>query len=219
MQRALTFQVELARIASGAFDDFLENQDPLAVLEVLRRGISRLEDAALLLSPGAQPLLEELAKGARSLTRRHFGNTMQLYAPLYVSDHCVNHCTYCGFRAGNAHGRNRLEETDLQREAAWLAREGFRNLLLVAGESPKHCPLSYLETAAGILRDYVPMLGLEIQPLEAPEYARLHKAGVEYVTLYQETYDRTLYAEVHPRGPKADFDHRLEVSSGPAGAA
>lgn len=205
------FQIELEGIASGLFDGSLDNQDPRAVTAVLRSGVSRLGDLALLLSPGAIPVLEELARSARALTRRHFGHTMQFFAPLYVSDHCVNHCTYCGFRAGNAHGRSRLEEADLERQGAWLAREGFRNLLVVAGESRKHCPLDYLEGAVAILRRHAPLVGIEIQPLEADEYARLHRAGVEYLTLYQETYDRSVYREVHPGGPKADFDHRLEA--------
>lgn len=206
----MTFQRELEGIASGIFDEPLDNRDPQRVRAALQRGVRRLEDLALLLSPGALPALEDLARQAQALTRRHFGHTVQLYAPLYISDHCVNACTYCGFHASNSHARSRLEEADIDREGAWLAREGFRNVLLVAGESRTHCSLDYLEMAARALLRHVPLVGIEIYPLGIDEYARLHRAGVEYLTLYQETFDRALYREAHPRGPKADFDHRLE---------
>lgn len=205
----MTFQHELEAIASGAFDELLDNRYPQRVRTTLWRGIRRLEDLALLLSPGALPVLEDLATQAQALTRRHFGHTVQLYAPLYVSDHCVNACTYCGFRASNHHSRSRLEEADIEREGAWLACEGFRNILLVAGESRAHCPLDHLEMATRTLLRHVPLVGIEVYPLETEAYARLHQAGVEYLTLYQETYDRRTYQEVHPCGPKADFEHRL----------
>lgn len=206
----MTFQRELEAIASGTFDERLNNHDPQRVRACLQRGVRRLEDLALLLSPGAQPALEDLARQAQAHTRRHFGHTLQLYAPLYVSDHCVNACTYCGFRTANGYRRSRLEETDLEREGAWLAREGFRNVLLVAGESRAHCSLDFLEMATRTLLRHVPLVGIEIYPLSIDEYARLHQIGVEYLTLYQETFDRSIYREVHPRGPKADFDHRLD---------
>lgn len=207
----MDFQAELEAIASGAFDEPLDNRDPRRVEACLQRGLRGLQDLALLLSPGAEPVLEVLARQARALIRRHFGHTVRLYAPLYVSDHCVNACTYCGFRAGNGHARSRLEEADIDREGKWLARAGFRDLLLVAGESRVHCSLDHLELASAILLRHVPLVGIEVYPLETAEYARLHRAGVEYLTLYQETYDRHIYREVHPRGPKADFDHRLEA--------
>lgn len=207
----MKFQTELDRIASGAFDRFLENEEPSAVKAAIARGVTRLEDMALLLSPGAQGALEAMARESKRLTRQHYGHTMNLYAPLYVSDYCVNQCTYCGFRVGNQHNRSKLEAPDIHREGQWLSEEGFRNILLVAGESRKHCSMDYLEEATKILTEYVPYVGIEIYPLEVEEYARLHRAGVESLALYQETYDRTIYAEVHPGGPKADFDYRVEA--------
>lgn len=99
---------------------------------------------------------------------------------------------------------------EIQKEGEWLSKTGFRNLLLVAGESRKHCSMDYMEESVKVLRQFVPMIGIEIHPLETDEYARLHDAGVEYLTVYQETYDRQIYAEVHPKGPKADFDYRLQ---------
>ncbi len=214
----MTIPMELERLASGSLDEYLENQDPGPVQACLRRNLQKLEDLALLLSPGAQSVLEDMARQARSLTRRQFGQTVQFYAPLYISDHCVNACTYCGFRAGRGHRRRRLEVADLHREGAWLAREGFRNILLVAGESREHCSLEYLEQAVKVVREHVPLVGIEIYPLKVAEYARLHQAGAEYLTLYQETYDQRIYREVHPRGPKADFNHRLEAPARGCGA-
>lgn len=166
---------------------------------------------AALLSPAAEPHLEAMARRSAALTRQRFGRVMQFYAPLYVSNVCVNSCTYCGFNCKNNVARRRLTVDEAVREAEYLAAEGFRHLLLVAGEDPKGVPVAYFEQLAGRLRGRFASIGIEIYPLPEADYARLVAAGVDLLTIYQETYDETLYAPLHPAGPKRDFHNRLDA--------
>lgn len=168
------------------------------------------ETLALLLSPAVLPHLEAMAKAAQNLTRRHFGKVMQMYAPIYLSDHCVNQCTYCGFRVGGQHGRTHLSEEQIRSEGKHLHRMGYRNVLLLTGESRKYSGVEYIEDALINLSTLFPMMGLEVYPLETEEYRRLAQAGAESLSLYQETYDRVRYSQIHPGGPKANYDWRLE---------
>jgi len=154
--------------------------------------------------------LEAMAREARGITRRNFGRTMRMFAPLYVSNECVNNCSYCGFSRDNA-GIMRVTLTVEQvvREARHLVAQGFRNILLVAGEHPKFVSEGYLEECIRAIREFVPTIGIEVGPMEAAEYERMVKAGCEGLVVYQETYDRAVYAEMHTAGPKKDFDWRL----------
>lgn len=154
--------------------------------------------------------LEAMAREARTVTRRNFGRTMRLFAPLYVSNECVNNCQYCGFSRDNPNIlRVTLTVEQVVREARHLAAQGFRNILLVAGEHPRFVSDGYLEACIRAIRDFVPTIAIEVGPMEAPEYARMVEAGCEGLVVYQETYDRPLYAEMHTAGPKRDFDWRL----------
>ena len=154
--------------------------------------------------------LEAMAHEARTLTRRNFGRTMRLFAPLYVSNECVNNCQYCGFSRDNPNIlRVTLTVEQVVREARHLAAQGFRNILLVAGEHPRFVSDGYLEACIRAIRDFVPTIAIEVGPMEAPEYARMVEAGCEGLVVYQETYDRPLYADMHTAGPKRDFDWRL----------
>lgn len=153
--------------------------------------------------------LEGLAREAMGATRRHFGRTMRLFAPLYLSNECVNNCRYCGFSRDNPILRVTLTLDQVVREARHLAAEGFRNVLLVAGEHPRFVSEGYLERCVEAVRDFIPTVGIEVGPMEPPEYARLVRAGCEGLVVYQETYDRKVYAEMHTAGPKRDFDWRL----------
>ncbi len=168
-----------------------------------------LERFAALLEPKTPSQLEAMARESRALTRRHFGRTMRLFAPLYVSNECVNNCSYCGFSRDNPILRTTLSVEQVVREARHLVAQGFRNILLVAGEHPRFVSEGYLEECLRALRDLVPALGIEVGPMEAPEYERLVKAGAEGLVVYQETYDREVYAGMHTAGPKKDFDWRL----------
>lgn len=164
---------------------------------------------AALLAPKSPAQLESMAQASRALTRRHFGRTMRLFAPLYLSNECVNNCKYCGFSRDNPILRTTLTIEQVVREARHLVAQGFRNLLLVAGEHPRFVSDGYLEACIRALRDFVPTIGIEVGPMEAPEYERMVQAGAEGLVVYQETYDRPLYADMHTAGPKKDFDWRL----------
>jgi 2-iminoacetate synthase len=183
----------------------------IPVLDALpQRKSPLMERFAALLEPKGPAQIEAMARESRQITRRNFGRTMRLFAPLYVSNECVNNCSYCGFsRDNNAILRVTLTIDQVIREARHLIDQGFRNILLVAGEHPRFVSEGYLEECIRALRDIVPTIGIEVGPMEAPEYARMVKAGAEGLVVYHETYDRVVYEQMHTAGPKKDFDWRL----------
>lgn len=162
-----------------------------------------------LLSPEIASNLEPLAGKAAALTRQYFGKQIQLYAPLYLSNHCESGCLYCGFSEKNCIVRNKLDTEQIRREGESLAAMGFRHLLLLTGCSRKETPPEYIQQAVGTLRDLFPSMGIEIYSMSKEEYLRTAEAGADDLTLYQETYDRKLYEKLHPYGPKSDYEERL----------
>jgi len=162
-----------------------------------------------LLAPKADAELDALASRARSLTLRFFGRTMRLFAPLYLSNECINSCRYCGFSRENPILRLTLSLYEVAAEARHLARAGFRNLLLVAGEHPKFVGNEYLADCVRILRDDFASIAIEVAPMETPEYEPIVTAGTEGLVVYQETYNRAIYDAMHLAGPKKDFEWRL----------
>lgn len=160
------------------------------------------------LAPKTKAGLEAMAAQSAGVTRKNFGRTMRLFAPLYLSNECVNNCTYCGFSRDNAIYRVTLTVDQVVKEARHLAGQGFRNLLLVAGEHPRHVPVPYLVECIQAIKGFIPTIAIEVAPMERPEYARLVEAGAEGLVVYQETYDRAAYAAHHTAGPKKDFDWR-----------
>ncbi|MFN0128377.1 MAG: 2-iminoacetate synthase ThiH [Verrucomicrobiales bacterium] len=181
-----------------------------AILDALdSRPTPAAQRMAGLLAAKSAAELEVMAREAAALTRQYFGRTMRLFAPLYLSNECVNNCAYCGFSRDNPIFRVTLEVDQVVREARHLADEGFKHILLVAGEHPKFVSNGYLETCLTGLRGFVPTLAIEVGPMEQPEYVRMVAAGAEGLVVYQETYDRAAYATYHTAGPKKDFDWRL----------
>lgn len=166
---------------------------------------------AALLSPAAAPHLEAMARRAHELTLRHFGRTISLFTPLYVSNHCANHCRYCGFAAPNAIPRARLGLDEVLAEGRAIAATGLKHLLLLTGEAPRKAGVDYLEECVRILRPMFPSISIEVFPMETADYERLTRAGVDGLTVFQETYDPVLYAELHPAGPKRDYAFRLDT--------
>ncbi len=164
-----------------------------------------------LLSPQTAVYLEEMARAARELSIRHFGRTILLYAPLYLSNYCINHCVYCGFSADHHISRNRLTKTEVELEAKSLAKTGLKHILILTGESRQHSPVSYIKDCVIILKQYFPSISIEIYPLTTDEYRELVDAGVDGITIYQEVYDETVYHKLHPRGPKHNYRFRLEA--------
>ncbi len=155
--------------------------------------------------------LTQLAQRAKRLTRQRFGHVIQMYAPLYLSNECVDTCAYCGFSRPNEIHRKTLTVDEVLQEARFLMTEGFRHLLLVAGEHPQAVSPQFLETIARQLRSQLASLSIEVAPFDVSTYRQLTTAGVDGVVLYQETYHRKRYAEVHVAGPKRDYDARLEA--------
>lgn len=177
-----------------------------------------LHDLAALLSPAAEPFLAQMATRSARITQQRFGRTTQLYAPLYLSNLCTNRCAYCGFAAGNKIPRRVLSLDEAEAEAMILQERGFQHILLVSGEAPKVLGVDYLEEIALRLRDRFAALSIEVQPLEREEYARLFRAGITAVAVYQETYDREVYRTVHLAGQKCDYDYRLDTPARAAAA-
>lgn len=164
-----------------------------------------------LISPAAGQYLEVLCERSRSITRQRFGNVVRLFAPLYLSNECINNCRYCGFSRDNPILRVTLTPEEVRREARVLRDRGFRNLLLVAGEHPKFISADYLAECVRVAHAEFPGVSLEIGPLEAEAYQPLCAAGAEGLVVYQETYDPAVYVRMHTAGPKTDFAWRLET--------
>ena len=177
-----------------------------------------LRRAEVLLSPAAGECLEELAHASLALTRQRFGNTISLYVPLYLSNYCSNRCLYCAFNASHELERCRLSVEQAVEEAEHIAAEGFSDILLVSGEDPAHVSVDYLCELARRLRKSFSTVSVEVYPLKKEGYRRLFEAGVDGVTLYQETYDSQLYKEFHLAGPKADYAARLDSVEAAASA-
>lgn len=183
----------------------------MEVAAALARRDLDLANLATLLSPAAAGQLERLAKRSNRLTQQRFGRVIRLFAPLYLSNECINNCNYCGFSRDNRILRVTLSIDEVVREARALADQGFRNILLVAGEHPKFISGSYMTDCVAALRETVPSISLEVGPMETGEYRPLVQAGAEGLIVYQETYNREVYADMHTSGPKRKFNWRLET--------
>lgn len=183
-----------------------------AARRVLAGSASSVNDFANLISPAAGELLEPLCRRSQALTQQRFGKVIRLFAPLYLSNECINNCKYCGFSRDNPILRVTLTVDEVVREVRALKEQGFRNLLLVAGEHPKFVSNNYLVDCVRALRDEIPGISLEVGPMETEEYRPIVQAGAEGLVAYQETYDREVYAEMHTAGPKRNFDWRLETA-------
>ncbi|EMA7644882.1 2-iminoacetate synthase ThiH [Vibrio parahaemolyticus] len=170
-----------------------------------------LEDFKALISPAAEPYLEQMAKLSYSLTRRRFGNTMSLYIPLYLSNLCANACTYCGFSMENRIKRRTLNRDEVEAEIDAIKRMKFDSVLLVTGEHETKVGMKYFREMVPIIKQRFNYLAMEVQPLDQDEYAELKTLGLDAVMVYQETYHPKTYAQHHLRGNKMDFRYRLET--------
>lgn len=183
-------------------------RDVRRVLDVANPGLA---DFARLISPAAGELLETLGQRSQALTRRRFGKVIRLFAPLYLSNECINNCKYCGFSRDNPILRVTLSVEEVLTEARALLAQGFRNILLVAGEHPRFVSNGYMEECIRLLHEEFPSVSLEVGPMETPDYRKLVAAGADGLVVYQETYDPVVYEEMHTAGPKRKFDWRLET--------
>jgi 2-iminoacetate synthase len=165
---------------------------------------------AELIAPKSDAELEAMAQTSRALTFQNFGRTMRLFAPLYLSNECINNCRYCGFSRDNPILRVTLNVNEVVAEGRHLAGQGFRQVLLVAGEHPRFVSQDYLSDCVRALSEIFPTIAIEVGPMEREDYLPIVRAGAEGLVVYQETYDRTAYAELHTSGPKRDFNWRLD---------
>jgi 2-iminoacetate synthase len=208
----VTFASELRTLNVEGLIQRSLNAPTASVRESLARETTALTDFAHLISPAAGKMLEALSRRSQNITQRRFGKVMRLFAPLYLSNECINNCKYCGFSRDNSILRVTLSIDEVLREARELLAQGFRNILLVSGEHPKFVSNGYLADCVRALHEEVPAISLEVGPMETEEYRPIVEAGGEGLVVYQETYEPVAYAEMHTAGPKRNFDWRLETA-------
>jgi 2-iminoacetate synthase len=207
----MSFVAEFDALPMAEFLDRSRRATSVDVRRSIANSRPSLADFAQLISPAAVGELEALGRRSQALTRQRFGKVIRLFAPLYLSNECINNCRYCGFSRDNPILRVTLSVEDVVREARALKEQGFRNLLLVAGEHPKFVSNGYLAECVHALHAEVPGLSLEVGPMETEDYRPLVEAGAEGLVVYQETYDREVYAQMHTAGPKRNFEWRMET--------
>ena len=195
-----------------AMDEFDYNSYTAADVErALSHETCSVEDFKALLSPAAAPYLEQMARRAEAETRRHFGNTVYLFTPLYIANYCQNYCVYCGFNCYNNINRKKLSMEEIEHEMQVIASTGMEEILILTGESRKYSDVTYIGEAVKIARKYFRNIGIEIYPVNTDEYAYLHECGVDYVTVFQETYNPTHYETLHLLGHKRVWPYRFDA--------
>lgn len=170
-----------------------------------------VEDFKALLSPAAEPFLEQMAERARLETGKHFGNTVYLFTPLYIANYCENYCVYCGFNCYNHISRMKLSPEQIEKEMQVIAESGMEEILILTGESRSQSDVKYIGEACRLARKYFRMVGLEIYPVNTDEYRYLHECGADYVTVFQETYDSNKYEQLHLMGHKRVWPYRFDA--------
>lgn len=170
-----------------------------------------VEDFAALLSPAAEPFLEQMAAKATIETRKHFGSSVYLFTPLYIANYCENYCVYCGFNCHNKIRRAKLDKDGIRREMEAIAKTGMEEILILTGESRKMSDVEYIGEACSIAHEYFKNVGIEVYPMNTDEYKYLHEHGADYVTVFQETYNSDKYETLHLAGHKRIFPYRLNA--------
>ena len=181
------------------------------VKRALRKESLDIEDFAALLSPAAEPFIEEMAQKAKQETAKHFGNSVYMFTPIYISNYCENYCVYCGFNCHNKIHRMKLNTEEIEKEMAAIAKTGLEEILILTGESRAQSDVSYIGEACKIARKYFKMVGIEVYPMNSAEYAYLQECGADYVTVFQETYDSDKYETLHLAGHKRIFPYRFNA--------
>lgn len=208
----VSFVAEFEKLPLKNLEQMARDATAAQVQECLCRSSIGLTDFARLISPAAaEDCLEIMARRSQALTRQRFGKVIRLFAPLYLSNECINNCKYCGFSRDNPILRVTLSVDEVLKEAQALHAQGFRNILLVAGEHPRFVSTGYLAECIRALHETTPSISLEVGPMETADYQRMVEAGADGLVVYQETYDRQLYSDLHTSGPKRDFNWRLET--------
>lgn len=195
--------------AMNAYD--YEKYTAVDVRRALSHSNISIDDFAALLSPAAIPFMEEIAQRAQQETRKHFGNTVYMFTPLYISNYCENYCIYCGFNCHNKIDRAKLDKEGIEAELKAIAATGLEEILILVGESRSMSDVEYLGMAVELARKYFKVIGLEVYPMNVDEYAYLHKCGADYITVFQETYNSDKYETLHLAGHKRIFPYRINA--------
>ena len=193
----------------NTFDDAAYTADD--VKAALQHETCSIEDFKALLSSAAEPFLEQMAQKARLETRKHFGNSVYLFTPLYIANYCENYCVYCGFNCYNHINRMKLSYEQIEHEMQVIAESGMEEVLILTGESRSQSDVHYIGEACKLARKYFRMVGLEIYPVNTDEYRYLHECGADYVTVFQETYDSDKYETLHLMGHKRVWPYRFDA--------
>ena len=180
------------------------------VERALAKDTCDIEDYAAFLSPAATKYLEQMARKAKRETAKHFGNSVCLFTPLYISNYCENRCVYCGFNCANKIHRAKLTYEEIDHELKIISETGLKEILLLTGESRSQSDVTYIGEAVKLAKKYFTTIGIEVYPVNSDEYAYLRKCGADFVSVYQETYNQDKYKEVHLRGPKSVFGYRFD---------
>ena len=181
------------------------------VRRALEHDEKTVDDFKALLSPAALPLLEEIAEAARAETKKHFGNSVNMFTPLYISNYCENYCIYCGFNCHNKIHSAKLNAEEIEHEMQAIAKTGLQEILILTGESKKMSDVKYIGEACKIARKYFKVVGLEVYPMNSDEYRYVHECGADYVTVFQETYNSDKYETLHLAGHKRIFPYRVNT--------
>lgn len=201
----------MERVLSSAKEYDYENYTSHDVEKALSKDHLTIDDYAAILSPAAMPYLEDMARKAQGETRKHFGNSISLFTPLYIANYCENECTYCGFAATNKILRGKLSMEEADAELKAIAETGLKEILLLTGESRHKSPVNYIGETIKLATKYFSTVGIEIYPLNTDEYAYLHRCGADFVSVYQETYNPDKYEQVHLWGSKRIFPYRFHA--------
>lgn len=215
----MEYQENMEVIPHDIMDQVIEaknNFDPdkytaLDVKRALDKDSLSPEDFAALLSPAAFPFLEQMAQRAQMETRKHFGNSVYLFTPLYIANYCENYCIYCGFNCHNKIHRAKLNYEEIEREMQAISKSGLEEILILTGESPKMSSVEYIGEACKIAKKYFKVIGLEVYPMDSKDYKYLHECGADFVTVFQETYNSDKYSTLHLGGRKRIFPYRFNA--------
>ncbi|MCE3226773.1 MAG: thiamine biosynthesis protein ThiH [Bacteroidetes bacterium] len=207
----MTFKDQYLKYTWNEIQNKISSKTILDVERALSKSKLNLEDFAALISPAALPYLEQMAQKSRALTMQRFGKTIQMFAPMYLSNECNNICTYCGYSFDNKIKRRTLTDSEIVKEAEAIKQLGFDHVLLVTGEANATVHVPYFLNAIKLIKPHFSNISVEVQPLEQEEYAQLHEAGVYSILVYQETYDQEAYKLHHPKGKKSNFFYRLDT--------
>ncbi len=195
-----------------AMDDFdYDSYTANDVLRALGKDTCSIEDFKALLSPAAAPYLERMARKAEEITKNHFGNTVYIFTPIYIANYCQNYCVYCGFNCYNNIKRKKLDFDEIEKEMQVISATGMEEILILTGESRKYSDVTYIGESVKIAKKYFRNIGVEIYPVNVDEYRYLHECGVDYVTVFQETYNPDKYETLHLLGHKRVWPYRFDA--------